>query len=213
MIPALFLVIAFASGVDPRRLLILAGAVYFPVVVGGLIVLVTWRGRPQELNQAPLFCEGVAAELRSGASLRHALIGAANSVKGEAIDLPPGCPMTELAARVAGRFPAIAAELRLTVVNAARSGSDVAALFDEIGSLALAQAEIVREVRMATAPGRATALVLIGAPLVYVTGQIGSGGLGRMLASGQQRLAALLGFGLFALGVTVAAIVGWRAGK
>jgi hypothetical protein len=121
--------------------------------------------------------------------------------------------MTEVAAIVASEFPNIGEELRLTIVNASRSGSDAAALFDEIGSLAIAQSEISREVRVATAPGKLTALVLVGAPMLFMASQLGSGDLGRLLASSEQRVVALIGLGVFALGFGISSLVLWRAGR
>jgi hypothetical protein len=104
-----------------------------------------------------------------------------------------------VAAIVSEWFPVIGEELRLTVLTAARAGSGSAALFDEMGSLALAKSEIRREVRVATAPGRVTALVLLGAPLTYLFSQ--------------QRTVALAGMGLFLTGLGAAGLVMWRAGR
>lgn len=210
MTPLVLLAIAFALGVDPRRLALLASAVYLPIVVGGLIALHWFRSRPDEDNKASLFCESVASELRAGATLRDALATAATSVD----SIPSrSIPIAEVAARVSEEFPSIGEELRLTVIAASRSGSDAAALFDEIGSLAIAQSEIRREVRVATAPGKATALVLIGAPLVYLFTQMNSGGLAGFLASSEQRVVATIGLGLFVVGLAVAGLVLWRAGR
>lgn len=215
MTAAVVLSVAFALGLDPRRLLILAGAIYFPLVVGALVVAHCYRTRSGESNRTSLFCEGVASELRAGATLRDALATAATSVGSSflAVDSSMGSPISEVAARVAEEFPAIGDELRLTVVAAARSGSDSAQLFDEIGSLAIAQAEIKREVRVATAPGRATALLLVAAPLLYLIYRVGSGGLAGYLASSEQRVVALLGLGLFLLGLAASGLVLWRAGR
>lgn len=215
MIVVLSIAVAFALGVDLRRLALLASAVYLPVVVGGLIALYWFRARPDDSNGPALFCEAVASELRAGANLRDALATAATSVGGDArsFDLPSGSPMTEVAAQVAATFPGIEEELRLVIIAASRSGSDAAALFDEIGSLSIAQTEVSREVRVATAPGRATALVLIGAPVFYLVSRASSGGLGTLLASSEQRIAALIGLGLFAVGMAWAFVVLWRASR
>lgn len=215
MIVVLSIAVAFALGVDLRRLALLAGAVYLPVVVGGLIALYWFRARPDDSNGPALFCEAVASELRAGANLRDALATAATSVGGDArsFDLPSGSSMTEVAAQVAATFPAIEEELRLVIIAASRSGSDAAALFDEIGSLSIAQTEVSREVRVATAPGRATALVLIGAPVFYLVSRASSGGLGTLLSSSEQRIAALIGLGLFAVGMAWAFVVLWRASR
>lgn len=209
MIVACVLAMAFAIGVDPRRLALLAGAIYLPVVFAGLLAVHWYRARGHETSQPSLFCEGVSAELRAGATLRDALISAAASVGSDPI--PIRSSATEIAATVGELFPIIGQELRLTVLAAVRAGSDSAALFDEIGSLAIAQSEIRREVRMATAPGLATALLLVGAPLFYLVVRLGSGGVSGFLASAEQRFVAVLGLGLFLLGLVAACIILWRA--
>jgi hypothetical protein len=212
MIEVLLLAAAFATGVDPRRIALIAGALYLPAVVAGLIAVYWLRGRPGSRHRPSLFCEGVASELRAGATLRDALAAAATSV-GTSVELSHSIPMAEVAARIASEFPDIGQEIRLTVAAAARTGSDAAALFDEIGVLALSQDEVGHEVRMATAPGRATALVLIGAPLFYLVTRLGEGGLSGYLASSEQRIAATIGIGLFSLGVIAASFVLWRSGR
>jgi len=122
-------------------------------------------------------------------------------------------PIIEVAADVGALFPAIGEELRLTVISAARSGSRAADLFDEIGSLAIAQSEIRREVRIATAPGRATAMLLVGAPMAYLLTRVGSGGLDSLLESSQQRAAVLAGLALFGFGAVWAVVVAWKASR
>ena len=215
MIIVLSMAVAFALGVDLRRLALLAGAVYLPVIVAGLIALHCFRARPDDSNGPAIFCAAVASELRAGANLRDALATAATSVGSysRSFDLPSGSSTTEVATQVAAAFPAIEEELRLVVIAASRSGSDAAGLFDEIGSLSIAQAEVSREVRVATAPGRATALVLIGAPVLYLISRASSGGAGSLLASSEQRVAAVIGLGLFAAGVAWASLVLWRASR
>jgi hypothetical protein len=207
---AIVIAVAFAAGVDPRRLLLLGAAIYLPIVVALLIAVHWYSVRSVGGSRAALLCEGVSAELRAGATLRDALATAAASLGCETF--PAESSVGDISARLAESLPEIGEELRLTVLTAARAGTDSAALFDEIGSLALARAEIGHEVRVATAPGRATALVLVGAPLLYVISRLGSGGISAYLASPEQRLVALLGFGLFAAGLLVASIVLWRAG-
>ncbi|HJQ76683.1 MAG TPA: hypothetical protein VJ948_05405 [Acidimicrobiia bacterium] len=209
MIVPLLLATAIALDVDIRRVVLLAAVAYLPELVAAGIALMIWRGRPGEDTKPALFCEAVASELRAGSTLRQAVAGAAVSVAGLVVG--PDRSLGDLADDIATEFPQIEQELRLTLVAAARTGSDAAALFDEIGFLALAQSEIRREVRVATAPGRATALVLVGAPVAYVLGQAGGGGLADLLASPQQRVVALLGLGLLMLGLALAAVVVWRA--
>jgi Flp pilus assembly protein TadB len=206
--------LAFAMGVEPRRLLLLAGAVHLPLALAALIGLHWYRSRPDDSARPSLFCLGVASELRAGASLRDALTTAATSVGIRASSgSTSGSPTDEVAARLAEEFPAIGPELELTVLAAARSGADSAALFDEIGALAIAQSEIRREVSIATAPGRATALVLVGAPVIYLITRLGSGGLSPLLESPEQRIVSVLGLGLFLIGVLATGAVMWRSAR
>jgi Flp pilus assembly protein TadB len=210
VIIALGVAIAFASGVEPRRLVLLVAAIYLPVVAGALILLVAWRSRQTDGDRPAIFCEGVASELRAGASLRSALAAAATA---GGTPMTATTPVTDMAARVGDMFPSLREELRLTVLNAGRSGSDAAPLFDEIGSLALARAEIRREVRTATAPARATALVLGGAPVVYLVNRAVSGSLESTLVTSPQRISAMVGLGLFMLGLTITLLIVWWAGR
>jgi len=214
MIVAVGLAVAYALRADPRRIALLAGAVYQPWMVAVVVAWIVWRARPVEDQGSSLFCEGVAAELRAGASLRDALVTASASVGRAAF---PGrvhtAPIAVLATEVGALFPAMADELRLTIIAVSRSGSQAADLFDEMGSLAISQSEVKREVRIATAPGRATALLLVGAPAAYLLSRVSSGGLDRMLESGQQRAAVLAGLALFALGAIGAVVVVWRASR
>jgi hypothetical protein len=208
---AVTLCIAYALGVDMRRLVLVAGAIYLPTVAGALIAIHWLRAKGGEDNRPILFCEVTASELRSGASLLEALHAALVSV-GDAAD-GSEASVAELAVRAREQLPAIGDEIELTVLAAARAGGDSASLFDEIGSLAIAQSEVRREVRIATAPGRATAAVLVAAPAAYLIFQAGSGGLAGMLAESEQRLVAVLGMGLFVTGLIVALLVLWRGGK
>lgn len=211
MIAAVWIAVAFALGVDPRRLGVLALAIYLPHVVAVLLAVLVWRVRPRSDTRSALFCEAVASELRAGASLRDSLrlaaaaVGLKEAATEETTD--------GIASSVSAEFEDIGDELALTIRNAGRSGSDAAALFDEIGSLALAQAEVAREVRTATAPGRATALILTLAPVLYLTSQVGSGGLGRLLITSQQRTVSMIGLGLFLMGLTSTALIVWRASR
>jgi hypothetical protein len=216
VIVAVALAAAFAMGVEIRRLLILAGAVYLPLPCAGAIALLAWKSRSDHQHVSALFCEGVAAELRAGATLRDSLVTAATSVGRDMSALTGNAtavPIGEVAIQISEGFPDIAQEVRLTVLNAATSGSDAADLFDEIGSLAMSKAEIRHEVRVATAPARATALFLVGAPVIYVTNRLSSGGLEQLIASTSQRVVTLIGLGLFTLGVLTTALLVWRAGR
>lgn len=215
MIVLLVLGVAYASGVDWRRLAVVGVAVYLPWLAAAMVGWITWKARSDYGNRPVLFCEGVSAELRAGSTLRHALLAAASSVgmRSHSVRDLRSLPLSEIAVALREEFPAIAEELRLTVLNAASSGSQVADLFEEIGSLAIAQNEIRREVHVAAAPGRATATLMVGAPLLYLIGRAESRGLGRMLETSHQRIVVVIGLGLFLTGAAVALIVVWRASR
>jgi Flp pilus assembly protein TadB len=212
MITTVGLALGLAAGIDWRRLAVLACAVHLPLLLGLLIGLLPLIRRGPKDTAAAVFCEAVASELRSGASLQLAINGAADSIGA----LPSGeqfIGTAGLATTVAQRFPEISEELRLVIANSLRSGNDTAALFDEIGSLAIAKAEVRREVRMASAPGKMTALVLIAAPVSYLTLQAGSGALGDLLTTPHQRTAGMIGLALFLVGAAIAAMVTVRASR
>jgi hypothetical protein len=211
VIGLVLLCVAILAGVPWWRVLLLAAVLTVPFLVAVAVVVVVWRSRGSEDNPSVLFCEGVASELRAGATLRHALSTAAVSLG----CVPPAADSSlhESSAEIAAQFGGIGEELRLIIDAAARSGSATAAIFEELGSLALAQSEIRHEVRIATAPGRATAMLFIGAPLVFVLSRLASGEARALLSSPQQRVVTLLGLGIFVAGLAMASLVVWRAGR
>lgn len=205
--------VAVLLGVDWRRLVLVVAAVLAPVLVGALLIGLILRNRRRGDDGAAMFCESVASELRSGASLRQALTSAEIAVG--AIPSVPSPTATDtldaMATRIRQAFPEVGPELEMTVKTAARSGSRVADLFDEIGSVAIAETEIGHEVRVATAPARATALLFLAAPTLYLVMQARSGGLGQVLAVTEQRVVGIAGLLLFLSGLAVALLIVWRA--
>lgn len=213
MIEVLALVAGHLAGLDLRRLAILAGALFFPIVTLAVVAFVVWKQDRGRGARPAIFCDGVAAELRSGANLRDALASAASSADASAVAklAQSGAPLTDVAASLREEYPSIGHELELTVAATARTGSRGADLFDEIGSLAIAQDEVEREVRIATAPARATAAVFLLAPAAYLLFQARSGTLSSLFAAPGQRTAAILGLSLFLAGMAAAAAVVWRS--
>ena len=161
--------LAIGAGVDPRRLAVLAGALYLPAAVLGLAALAIWTNRRAQTTRSALFCEGVAAELRSGANLRDALSRALTSVRGTAHEETRN--LADLTDEIAMTFEDIGVELKVSIGAAAKAGASVADLFDEIGSFAIARSEVDNEVRIATAPARVTAFVFLAAPVLFVGSQ------------------------------------------
>lgn len=203
---------AVAIGLETRKSVLLASAVFAPLFVLVGLGYIYWRqGRVTE-SRAAMFCEAVASELRSGATLQRALVAAGSSVNTPGLQgLPQGLPPMEAARVVGEAFPEIGPELEFTVAAAVRGGSQAADLFAEIGSLAIAQAQVGHEVRVASAPARATALVFVGAPTLYLFFQVRSNRLAALFSQPEQRVVVLAGFALFTAGLMVAGWIAWRA--
>lgn len=213
MIDIALLGLAYLAGADLWRLTLLWLAVFAPLVVLPLILFVVVKARQTHDDRSPLFCDAVASELRSGQSLLAALTSAAVSVGlwsdewASAGAIAPGV-VAEAACR---EFEGIAAELRATVEAASRAGGRAADLFDELGAVAIAQSEIAREVRVSSAPARATAWFFLIAPTVFASVQAGAGNLGDLVQASEQRIAVVSGMALFLLGLGGVAGLLWRA--
>ena len=198
---------AWGAGMEWRRMALLAVAVLAPVPASLLVAYAVWKGRRMEENRASSFCEAAASELRAGASLRRALEVSARSVGcGAGAELAEaGASLSDVADAVADDVPEIGPELSVVVGPAQRSGARVADLFDEIGSVAIARAEIIAEVRMSTSPVRATLMVLGMAPPAYLAMR---GGM--PVYQGVGGVLALAGAALFLLGLGAAS---WMLGR
>ena len=211
MIEALGLALLMVLGVDLRRVVLLGAAIHLPLLALGLAGLAGWKIRRDRAGRSALFCESVASELRSGMTIRQALVEAAGSV---GTDLAPGSgwelTTDQLASRLAEEFPDVAEELTLVVKGSVRSGARSSDLFEEMGSLAIAKDEITREISVATAPARATAVVFLVAPVVYLVWQASGSGLYQLVYSSEQRMAAITGLVLFLIGLAVAGRVMWK---
>ncbi|MGH8944580.1 MAG: hypothetical protein ACRDVL_00330 [Acidimicrobiia bacterium] len=199
MVEAWALALAWAAGMDHRRAALLAAAVLTPVPTSLLVGYAIWKGRRQEESLAASFCEATASELRAGSSLRRALEVSARSVGLTAAAglAGAGAALGEVAQAIGRELPEIGNELAVTLVPAQRSGARVADLFDEIGSLAIARAEIAAEVNMSTAPVRATASLLVMAPLAFLAMR---SGIPSQVVPGQN-LASFAGVVMFLIGL------------
>lgn len=130
----------------------------------------------------------IAAELRSGQSLRQAVaIGARHSgVPGweqvEARSLA-GLPMADVGAglRVPG---ADGIRLRAVLAIADTTGGQASVVFDALADTMRRRESLDRERRMATAQARFSAGVIAGGPLIALLWLLMTGALGRMLTGG-----------------------------
>ncbi len=201
---------ALIAGADPRRVAILGLNLVFPWILLPLIALAYMRPATRRPDSVA-FCEAVASELRSGATLLQALTAAGVAADSKVLGGmgQSGATPAEMARVLAGEFVDVGRELAAAVDAVARSGAPSAELFDEIGALALAQAEIAHEVRIASAPARATVVVFVAAPFIYLSQRLSSGGLGELLLTPAQRGVTLVGLGLLVAGLlAVLALVG-----
>jgi len=201
--------IGVGLGADWRRLGLLLLAVLAPLPAACLIAVHWWRARPGLSMRAAQFCEAVSSELRAGASLRTGLEKAAISVS--ALELARLCRLGasthEIALEARVEFTEIGPELGALLTRADGMGISPAALFDEIGGLALAQVEVAHEVAIASAPARATGAVLLIAPLLAAGWAVTRGELAPFLRQPAQRAAALLGLALVAVGLALSIVI------
>lgn len=197
--------VALTAGVDRLRLALLACCMFAPWLFGALVVLAGWLSGSSRDERSVRFLESVSAELRSGSSLRQAVAGAAAAVGEEALANHAGDLPSDALGRLAGQsFPEVRDELEVSFGALAESGAPSAELFDELAAVASAAGEIRREVRVASAPGRAAAAVLLGAPVAYLGFRWSTGQLQALFESEGQRAAGMIGAVLFLAGLASA---------
>ena len=209
----LLLAFALAAGLEWRRFALLTFAVAAPLPMAGLVAAHWWRSRPGLSMRPVRFCEAVSGELRAGASLRASLEKAAVSVEAQEVATfcRTGAPMDQVARAARAEFAEIGPELAALLARADGLGVSPAALFDEIGALALAQVEVAHEVSIASAPARATGVVLLLGPILAIGWAVSEGRLEGLLGHPAQRAAALVGLGLVGAGITLSVLILRRA--
>ena len=210
---SLLIALAVAAGLEWRRLALLTLAVAAPLPMAGLVAVHWWRARPGLSMRPSRFCEAVSGELRAGASLRASLETAAVSV--EALEVARYCrmgaPMDQVARAAKAEFGEIGPELGALLARADGLGVSPAALFDEIGALAMAQVEVAHEVSIASAPARATGAVLLLGPILAIGWAFTEGRLEGLLRQPAQKAAALVGLALVVVGITLSVLILRRA--
>jgi Flp pilus assembly protein TadB len=209
VIPALLVGWGVIHGLDRRRTMLLLLVLIAPVPLAGLLAVSAWRARPRVSTRAATFCDAVAGELRSGSSLRYALERAAASVGAPVLEemSRSGASFTDICQRAEVEFAEIGLELGAVIDRISRLGSPAAALFDEMGAIALAQVEVAHEIATAAAPARATAFVLLAVPMFAIGSVTLSNRLGGYLSSPPQRVSALVGLCLVVVGLGLAGMV------
>ncbi|MEA2023897.1 MAG: hypothetical protein U9N79_06350 [Actinomycetota bacterium] len=209
-ISPVIIAIAAVAAIEPR--LVLVGAATW-----GVVTAIRRRAKRVTPDDEATLFRAMAAELRSGASLRSALAEAAHRVPQVQLDRPvrfaaAGMQMAEIAEAIQVQLPEngrlAAAAFRLSDWSGAR----VADTFDGLAERAAATAELARERRAATAQARLSALIVGVAPLAFtlllmVTGRgadlAARGGLGWLVLG--------VGLGLEMLGLVIVAVIVRRA--
>ena len=123
MIAAVLLGWGVVAGVDHRRTLLLVSAHPGPGAGRCLDCDPRWRARPRVSTRAAVFCEAVAGELRSGASLRFALERAAASVGASTLEQMSrdGAPLPDLALTAREEFEEIGVEVGAVIERLSHS--------------------------------------------------------------------------------------------
>ena len=174
------------------------------------------RDRTKPADEVALL-NGLAAELRAGASLRMALTAAADRVPtldlARAIRLAgAGMSPVDLADELAHALPIngrlVGAAFRLAATSGARS----AAMFEQLALRAAEAGELMRERRSLTAQARLSAGVVGGAPIAVAFLLLTTGRAQALLDAGPLGYAiVMVGLGLELVGLAAVAAVLRRA--
>jgi tight adherence protein B len=150
------------------------------VLVAGPVVAARVRRarRPARADRLlPGFLDAVARSVRSGASLRHALLDAADAVAGTALApeaaalaraLGDGVPLADALAAFGGPGPSPVRRLTVDALGLADEvGGAPAVLVDRVADTARERAAVAREARALAAQARASAVVIVVAPAAF----------------------------------------------
>lgn len=218
MIEAVVLAAGLVAGVDWRLVLLAAGAAWAPVPAAAALVVFALAGRRAAARdregQDVRFAETVVGELRAGASLRAALRVACSDRPGTAgivRRLDVGEPLDRAVAGLSELLPSIG-ELVETAVVAGGGGGRMLPTFEELMVHASTLDAAAAEYRTALAPVQASMAVLVGAPSLYLVWSLVTGRLARLLQVPGGLWLALVGSGLFVIGMAVMLVMA-RSGR
>lgn len=202
-----------ATGAHPLLVLVIATFLFSPILFllgAGLWAFWSWWMRRKEAPGAEdeaTYLEGVAGELRAGASLRSALVAAAARVPrldlSEVVRLAAaGGPLDEPASVLRRSLPVNGTLTEAAVQLAGTTGASSAALFHRLSVAAAEAAELRRARRSLTTQARLSAAVVGGAGLVATLAALGTGS-SLFAAGGGFRILGLVGVGLELSGFAV----------
>ena len=200
---------AVVAGVDLRRVSLLGALLHFPLAVLAMTAVAIMRGKSSSGTTVD-YCDGVASELRAGSSLRQALAASAAAVGRPALAAQIwNADLSAAAAVVASEFPGVGRELSIAIASTSQAGGPTAAVFDGLASLAIAEDEMEREVRVATAPAKAAATLLLTAPTLYLAARWES--MNELFGQPGQRTAGAIGAALVMAGLVIGLVIVRRA--
>ena len=139
--------------------------------VAGAVAWSVWRRNQTSKTSGPpeaAVLEGLAAAVGSGATVRQAVMEVSPERIGDEVlrRCAAGRPMAEIAEAIARRFSVTGAELGVVLDQSERAGAKTAVALHELSELAAAAEQRRRDVRVAAAQSRFSALVVGVVPLV-----------------------------------------------
>lgn len=178
------------------------------------VVAAAWWARRQlgrEQMTEVQYLTAIAAELRSGATVRRALDTAAGPDPAPTFAAirrlcRAGMPAADIAESLRLALPRDGVAAATAFEISVETGGAAAAAFDELAHQAAERAVLAGELRLATAQARVSGLIVGGLPLVMMGWQAASGRLGVVLATGVGRYAVGVGSLLLVAG----GVVMWR---
>lgn len=194
-------------------------AVIGAACAGLLLVSQTWRTPPLRavLRRRPIdeaaVAGSVSSALRSGRSVRQALIDAVGPAASEPDpglmrELRAGRPLESLASRFATVLPATGGAVGAAVSVSATTGGSVAGLFDAIADRERQRVELRRSLDTATVQARTSAVVVGGLPLAATVLLLVTGRLSSLIsAGGLGATAVVAGIAMQALGLAAIALL------
>jgi Flp pilus assembly protein TadB len=224
LLTTLALGLAILAGVHPLAVGVVALALvrpgWFLTAAVGWGLVWHWRARrraPSPVGGEAAFLQGMAAELRAGASLRAALESAATRAPelalAQAVRLArAGRPAAEVAGAIAEALPENGPMAGLAFRTAASTGAEAAAVLAGLALRAVEEEELGRERRALTAQARFSAWLVGGAALAVPVLLVATGRAELLVESGRAGLILLaLGLGLELLGALMVWWMLWRA--
>ena len=192
----LIVLLAVGIALRPRRFwepLALGAAVLLPwwaSLAGiGIVMWIARRGQRTDPYQEVAYLQAISAELRSGRSLRHALVEAA--VRAPGLDLAnvtrlarSGRPMKEVARSAREALPGTGRLTAAAMRIGAESGGQVASAFATLSGIQADRIELARETRAAGATARASVAVLTTVPVCGLGLALATDSLAELMALG-----------------------------